>query len=64
MPDLTITRVFDAPRELVFKAWTDSAQGNDWSAPRGFTVTAFEVDGSCPPTRGRTRTARPGALPS
>ena len=44
MPDLTITRVFDAPRHLVFKAWTDSAHGNDWSAPRGFTVTAFEAD--------------------
>ena len=44
MPDLTITRVFDAPRDLVFKAWTDSAHGNDWSAPRGFTVTAFEAD--------------------
>jgi uncharacterized protein YndB with AHSA1/START domain len=44
MPDLTITRVFDAPRELVFKAWTDSAHGNEWSAPRGFTVAAFEAD--------------------
>ena len=44
MPDLTITRVFDAPRDLVFKAWTDSALGNEWSAPRGFTVTAFEAD--------------------
>lgn len=44
MPDLAITRVFDAPRELVFKAWTDSAHGNEWSAPRGFTVAAFEAD--------------------
>ena len=44
MPDLTITRVFDAPRDLVFKAWTDSAHGNDWSAPRGFTVTDFEAN--------------------
>jgi uncharacterized protein YndB with AHSA1/START domain len=44
MSDLTITRLLDAPRDLVFKAWTDSAQGNDWSAPRGFTVTAFEAD--------------------
>jgi uncharacterized protein YndB with AHSA1/START domain len=44
MPDLTITRVFDAPRELVFKAWTDSAHGNEWSAPRRFKVTAFEAD--------------------
>ena len=44
MPDLTITRVFDAPRELVFKAWTDSSHGSEWSAPRGFTVAALEAD--------------------
>jgi uncharacterized protein YndB with AHSA1/START domain len=44
MPDLTITRVFDAPRNLVFKAWTDTAPGNDWSAPRRFTVALFEAD--------------------
>ena len=24
--EITITRVFDAPRALVFKAWTDGAQ--------------------------------------
>jgi uncharacterized protein YndB with AHSA1/START domain len=28
--DLTVTRVFDAPRELVFKAWTDPAQFAYW----------------------------------
>jgi uncharacterized protein YndB with AHSA1/START domain len=44
MPDLTITRVFDAPRDLVFKAWTDTAHGNEWSAPRRFMVAAFEAD--------------------
>jgi uncharacterized protein YndB with AHSA1/START domain len=44
MPDLTITRVFDAPRDQVFKAWTDSAHGNEWSAPRRFKVTSFEAD--------------------
>jgi uncharacterized protein YndB with AHSA1/START domain len=44
MPDLTITRVFDAPRDLVFKAWTDTDPGNDWSAPRRFTLAAFEAD--------------------
>lgn len=27
---LTITRVFDAPRELVFKAWTEPAQFAQW----------------------------------
>jgi uncharacterized protein YndB with AHSA1/START domain len=44
MPDLTITRVFDAPRDLVFKAWTDSAHGNEWSVPRRFTVAAVVTD--------------------
>jgi uncharacterized protein YndB with AHSA1/START domain len=28
--ELTITRVFDAPRELVWKAWTDPAQFAYW----------------------------------
>ena len=44
MPDLTLTRTFNAPRDLVYKAWTDSSHGNEWSAPRRFTVTAFESD--------------------
>jgi uncharacterized protein (TIGR02246 family) len=40
--DLTITRLFDAPRDLVFKAWTDLELGRRWSAPYGFTVPASE----------------------
>ncbi len=40
--ELVITRVFDAPRELVWKAWTvDMAK---WSAPRGFTMPVSEGD--------------------
>ena len=31
---LTITRVFDAPRELVWKAWTDQAHARHWWGPR------------------------------
>ncbi|MGA9797113.1 MAG: SRPBCC domain-containing protein [Rhizomicrobium sp.] len=34
---LTITRVFDAPRELVFAAWTDPKHIANWWGPRGFT---------------------------
>ena len=41
---LLITRVFDAPRELVFRAWTDSAQARKWMGPRGFTATHNEND--------------------
>ena len=35
--DLIITRVFDAPRELVWKAWTDVKLVSQWWGPKGFT---------------------------
>jgi len=40
--ELVIKRVFAAPRELVFKAWTDPEQLKQWSAPRGFTIPVSE----------------------
>jgi uncharacterized protein YndB with AHSA1/START domain len=36
--ELRITRVFNAPRSAVWKAWTDSEQAKQWSGPRGFTL--------------------------
>jgi uncharacterized protein YndB with AHSA1/START domain len=33
-----ITRIFDAPRPLVFAAWTQPRHLKRWSAPHGFTV--------------------------
>lgn len=41
---LTTTRVFDAPRELVFKAWTDPKQMARWFPPEGFTTARCELD--------------------
>src|SRR5436189_29878 len=41
---LVITRVFDAPRELIWKLWTDPAHAKHWMGPRGFTATHFEQD--------------------
>jgi uncharacterized protein YndB with AHSA1/START domain len=41
---LVITRVLDAPRELVFAAWTDPAQAARWWGPRGFTTISAEMD--------------------
>jgi uncharacterized protein YndB with AHSA1/START domain len=42
--DLVITRVFDAPRKLVFKAWTDPAHVAQWWGPSGFTNPVCEMD--------------------
>jgi len=42
--DLVMTRVFDAPRELVFKAWTETKRVAQWWGPAGFTNPVCEVD--------------------
>ncbi len=42
--DLVITRVFDAPREIVFKAWTDPEHVAQWWGPKGFTNPVCELD--------------------
>jgi len=42
--ELTVTRVFDAPREVVFRAWTDPEQAALWWGPRGFTTLSCEMD--------------------
>lgn len=41
---LTITRVFDAPRELVWRAWTEPEQFAQWWSPDGFTIPVCEMD--------------------
>ncbi|RSM38052.1 polyketide cyclase [Amycolatopsis balhimycina DSM 5908] len=43
MPELAITRVFDAPRELVFAAWTDPGQLASWLGPHGYTGAAVTL---------------------
>lgn len=42
--DLILTRVFDAPRELVWKAWIEPAQLVQWWGPKGFTNPVCEAD--------------------
>jgi uncharacterized protein YndB with AHSA1/START domain len=42
--DLVMTRTFDAPRELVFKAWTDTKHMARWWGPNGFTNPVCELD--------------------
>jgi uncharacterized protein YndB with AHSA1/START domain len=43
-PELVITRVFDAPAGLVFKAWTDPGRIARWWGPKGFTTPFCKVD--------------------
>ena len=42
--ELTITRIFDAPRELVFKAWTTPRLVTQWWSPAVFTIPVCELD--------------------
>jgi uncharacterized protein YndB with AHSA1/START domain len=41
---LVMTRTFDAPRALVFKAWTDPSHVQQWWGPRGFTNPRCDWD--------------------
>jgi uncharacterized protein YndB with AHSA1/START domain len=42
--EIVLTRTFDAPRELVWRAWTDPAQVVKWWGPFGFTTTTESMD--------------------
>jgi uncharacterized protein YndB with AHSA1/START domain len=42
--EVVLTRVFDAPRELVYRAWTDPEQLPRWFGPKGFSVTTYAID--------------------
>jgi uncharacterized protein YndB with AHSA1/START domain len=41
---MVVTRVFDAPRELVWKAWTDPKYVMQWWGPKGFTAPVCKMD--------------------
>lgn len=44
MTEMVITRVFDAPVEQVWKAWSDSEQVRKWWGPTGFTSPLANMD--------------------
>jgi len=50
--ELVLKRVFNAPRERVWKAWTDPRRLAQWWGPAGFTNPVCEAD------------VRPGDAPS
>src|SRR5690349_725073 len=42
--EIVLARVFEAPRDLVFRAWTEKEHFAKWFGPRGFTTTIKEAD--------------------
>ncbi len=42
--ELVVTRIIDAPRDLVFKAWTEPEQVARWWGPQGFVTTHCDMD--------------------
>jgi uncharacterized protein YndB with AHSA1/START domain len=42
--EIVITRIFDAPRDLVWKVWTDPEHMKEWWGPKGFTAPACTID--------------------
>lgn len=42
--EIFMTRVFDAPRHLVFRAWAEPEQVKRWLGPRTFTTPFCEID--------------------
>ena len=43
-PPLTLTRVFDAPRQAVWDAWTKPEQFKQWFMPAPFSVPSCQLD--------------------
>lgn len=42
--DFVMSRVFDAPRDLLWKCFTDPERMKHWWGPKGFTVIASKMD--------------------
>ena len=42
--ELRLSRILNAPRELVWEAWTDQKQLTNWWGPHHFTIPVCELD--------------------
>jgi uncharacterized protein YndB with AHSA1/START domain len=42
--EISITRILNAPKELVFEVWTDPKHLSEWWGPNGFSVTIHKMD--------------------
>jgi uncharacterized protein YndB with AHSA1/START domain len=43
-PGITIERFFDAPREMVWRSWTEPEMVKRWWGPEGFTAPSIKID--------------------
>ncbi|WP_022697318.1 SRPBCC family protein [Euryhalocaulis caribicus] len=42
--EIVLARVIDAPRDIVYSAWTDPDQIQAWFGPDGFSIETKEID--------------------
>jgi uncharacterized protein YndB with AHSA1/START domain len=42
--EIALTRIYDAPRDMVWRAWTEPERVVQWWGPLGFTTTIQEMD--------------------
>lgn len=42
--EVVFSRVLDAPRELVWRMWSELQHVHEWYGPEGFTTTTYEFD--------------------
>ena len=42
--EIVLSRVIDAPRDLVFQAWSDPKHLPQWFGPAGFRIESREID--------------------
>ena len=56
--EISFSRVFGAPRELVYRAFVDPDQFCQWFGPAGFSVPCETVQSDIGPIAGTGRTAR------
>jgi len=42
--EIVITRLINAPRELVYEVWTKPEHVQNWWGPNGFTITNHEME--------------------
>ena len=60
--EIVVTRVFNAPRKLVYEAWTNPKYVPHWMlGPEGWTMPLCEIDLSVPEAPGTSSGATPAA---